>query len=34
MRSFAGSISDGAPFIFLPAYQSKEGKGSLKKYGK
>ena len=34
MRSFAGSLADGAPIIFLTAHQYyKEGKGSLKKYG-
>ena len=34
MRSFGGSIADGAPFKFLPAHQYREGKGSSKKYGK
>ena len=30
IRSFAGSIADGAPFKFHPAHQNKEGKGSSK----
>ena len=34
MRSFAGSITDGMPFKFLPTHQNKEGMGSSKKYGK